>query len=544
LLVLLLGAASCRENRGTDPDDGDVVIDKDRTQLFVGSIDGGVGTKWLRASADRFEESQKDVSYEDGKLGVQVVIRADKNAYTGNNLFSTIGSALQEVFFVEGAGNYYDYATTGRLMDITDIVEQPLTAFGETGSIADKMSQKQRDFYKVTASGTAKYYGLPHYECYPGIVYDVDLFEDMGFYFAAAGGFTGGTTGRAAGPDGIQGTYDDGLPATYDEYFQLCTRMVNNGVTPMVWTGQYSNQYIRHLLTALWADYEGLDRASLSFDFDGLATDIVTGFSGTTPVTASRQITNETGFELTQQAGKYWALNFVERLIKGNGYVSPMSYNQTYSHLNAQEDYIFSAFDPKIQPIGMMLEGSWWENESDDALAFERCIDSYGPRAAMENRRFASMPLPKAPGAAAGRTMYDITNSAGFIRAGVVGYKVGLAKSFLQFLYTDTSLAEFTAKTGILRGLDYAIPANLATTNYRASILAGRDTFQVVRNISSNPFFLNHATDMIASSRWDSVVSGTPYVQPISPFRNGTATAAQYFQGMAMTQAAWNNKYF
>ncbi|MDR1094395.1 MAG: hypothetical protein LBL66_09645, partial [Clostridiales bacterium] len=272
------GFGGCRPFGKIDNSD---VIDPLRTQIYVGCSAGGIGTEWLRDAAIRFEETQKEISYEDGKKGVEVQIDEDKDTYDGKKLINSISNSSREVFIVEGASNFYDYATSGKLMDVSDILEEKLSAFGETRSIADKMTEKQRNYYNVNG----KYYALPHFEGYPGIVYDTQVFEEESLYFKAGGGFTGGAD-RAAGPDGAAGTYDDGLPATYDEFFQLCARMVSRGVTPIVWNGQYADNYVRHLLTGLWADYEGAGGFELNVKFSGAAGDIVTGFNGASPVTA------------------------------------------------------------------------------------------------------------------------------------------------------------------------------------------------------------------------------------------------------------------
>ena len=66
--------------------------------------------------------------------------------------------------------------------------------------------------------------------------HDVDLFEEEGYYFDDFGDtirLKDGKNATAAkraefeaqkskGPDNVKGTYDDGLPATYDQFIELC----------------------------------------------------------------------------------------------------------------------------------------------------------------------------------------------------------------------------------------------------------------------------------------------------------------------------------
>ena len=80
-------------------------IDKSKTQLYVSNYNGGQGTAWLDAenSTDdligRFEEAYKNVSFEEGKTGVQVLVTPTKTK--GNTLISQMNGMEEEVFFQE-----------------------------------------------------------------------------------------------------------------------------------------------------------------------------------------------------------------------------------------------------------------------------------------------------------------------------------------------------------------------------------------------------------------------------------------------------------
>ena len=71
------------------------------------------------------------------------------------------------------------------------------------------------------------YYALPHYEIYTGLVYDADLFTEKAFYFAKGGGWTDEDSEKSCGPDGIYNTYDDGLPSSYEEFYKMMDKMVD-----------------------------------------------------------------------------------------------------------------------------------------------------------------------------------------------------------------------------------------------------------------------------------------------------------------------------
>ena len=88
------------------PDDGPDVIDETKTQLYIGNVNQGFGDAWLRQGVKpRFEEMYKDVKFEDGKNGVQLIIR---DTDYGSSLISTIAGNRDEVFFSESV-SYYQF---------------------------------------------------------------------------------------------------------------------------------------------------------------------------------------------------------------------------------------------------------------------------------------------------------------------------------------------------------------------------------------------------------------------------------------------------
>ena len=67
-----------------------------KTNITVGTYNGGVGKPWLEAAAKRFEKAYEEVSFEEGKTGVAVrVTDAKAGTYYEN------GSLDSDVFFTE-----------------------------------------------------------------------------------------------------------------------------------------------------------------------------------------------------------------------------------------------------------------------------------------------------------------------------------------------------------------------------------------------------------------------------------------------------------
>ena len=452
-LTMAFCAASC--GRVDNGDNGDEPVDQTKTQLYVANYDSGFGSEWLKKAMNRFAEDYKDYSFEEGKTGIQFHTRFDKSFY-GKNLLTGIEGSSYDVYFTEGFF-YYNFVSDNKLLDITDIVTEKLTQYGETESIEDKLSPERKDFFKV--NGTT-YYALPHFEAVTGIIYDMDLFEEKEYYFAknkdnGNDGFTSKNSGEelAYGPDNLPGTPDDGLPATYADFFKLCDRMKADGIIPVCWNG-IATEYLTDFAKSLAADYDGKADTMLNFTFDGNA-DLVTGFDGENPVIQEVEINPSNGYRLAQQAGKYYALQFIDKLVSGK-YYRDGSFNQGVSHTDNQGIYLRSKIDSAATTVAMMIDGTWWENEATNSGAYDSLVKQFGPRASRDNRHFGFMPFPKATEAQLGLqwTVWELFNSAGFIKASIPENRIKAAKMFLQYCHTQKSLAEFSVETNTMKAFN------------------------------------------------------------------------------------------
>ena len=531
-------------------------IDESKTQLYVSVFNGGIGTEWMTGIEKAFEEANKNICFEPGtdKMGVQII--ATPSADNGKKI-STNGLAgySDEVFFTEIIP-YYEWAQKGMIADISDVVES-VAANGE-GTIESKLSEQQQS--KLTAVD-GKYYALPHYETFMGVSYDVDLFETKMLYFSANpengnnGFVTSKTEARSMGPDGKTGvengvdySIDDGLPSTYEEFFKLCDYMLVRNVTPFVWTGSHATGYTHYLLEAVFNAYSTKTEMSLPLTMDSGEESIrvISGFDASgNPTIENVQVDEESGYHVFQQAGRYYALNFLENILSKKDYYYTLSTNSTFSHYNAQEQFIYSSLENK--PIAMLIDGTWWTNEADEA--FERSVASYGSRA--ENRRFAWMPLPRKATAAdtVGEeyAMKDALRSYAFINGNVKdANKLKLAKEFLKFCYSDAALQEFTVATGVPKGVKYSLTNEQKNglSYYAQNIWSYKNSYEVVYNLSDNKIFMNDENAFVADV-WTTTVDGTDYLYPYSAFRSTTAnvTAAEYFKGMKVSASDWANRY-
>lgn len=555
--LMAIGAVGC----GGTPIGEEVDVTK--TQLYVGNYNGGVGTAWLEETAARFEDLYKDVCFEPGtdKKGVQIMIDADKQRFHGDNLLNNISSIPEQVIFTERVF-YDDYVASGKIYDMTDVVTGDMSEWGETGTIEDKIGAAQKDLL----NRDGKYYAVPHYRLFSGIQYNVKLWEDEGYYFAREGGFvspgsTPETEPRGLGPDGKTGvvdgvdcSLDDGLPATYDEFFELCDYICETGNVPFTWTGEHLAQYTGYLYWALYADFEGEARLMPNFDFTGTVDDIIDGWNADgTPIVKRVDITRQNGYELRQQLGRYYALSFLERIVRGNParkftYYHNRAFGLTYSHLNAQEDFIKSYYENA--PVAMLLEGSWWENEADAPNgAFQTAAQEYGAAAGRKNSKFGFMPLPKATREEVGKpfTTVDVYDSYIVFNANLKGKpdQIALAERFAKFCCTREEMAKFTQSTGLPKSLSYTMTdAEIEPlTHYEKQLWNTNRNGAVVLPYSSDKLYRNNLGTLRYTYDWMTTVGGRPYGIPVKAYKDDKVTARQYFDGMKMTAAAWNNLY-
>jgi ABC-type glycerol-3-phosphate transport system substrate-binding protein len=470
IAVVLCGTLSfmgCVDNNGPK-------IDTTRSQVYVGNYNGGYGERWLDELIMRFEYAYKDEVFEEGKKGVQVIAEHDKGIFHGKQLADSTRASTFDVFFTEAAV-FHTFFANNNLLEITDIVAEQ-TLPGETKTIEDKMS----DTLKQYMSRDGKYYAVPHYQAYRGIIYDYDLFNQKKLFISKTGTYVSASGDLSAGPDGDYSTlYDNGLPATYEEFFALCDYMKNShSITPLSWAGEVRSTYTEFLLDSLYVDY---DRQGYNIrKGEGQSANIVTGFDPSSqPIIEKKQVSLELGNlnELKQQAGKYYALDFLNKIVKGN-YYSPASIISTQKHVMAQADFLYSRFEKNVSPIAMLVDGIWWQEEADPIFKDMETI--YMDEASRTTRKFGFMPMPKVSASQAGAPMlYDGNYSLCYINGALTDpVRTRLAKLFVQFSCTDESLQKFTTITGTSRDFDY----ELTSEQYESMPFFSKNIYDISRN--------------------------------------------------------------
>lgn len=526
--VLGLSLAAC--GGGGDDSKKPESVDSSKKQLYVYTYDGGYGHEWLNRVKTEYEKIHGDV---------QIVI--DPKKPTSNNINKNfIKNGKNQVFFAEGQ-TYYSLLAENAIGDLTEAITS-VNPY-DNKKIIDKFTDAQKAYYNVSD----KYYGLPHYAGYMGLIYNIDLFEANGWYIKD--GFDTDISAKtedmfvknagdakSKGPDGKAKTSDDGLPATYEQFVALCDFIASTSeVAPLTWTGQYREQYVGYTYQSLVADYEGKDAFSLNFNFDGTANDLGRIIDGEfvkdeTPTV----INNDNGYELARQEGKYRALKFMDDLLGDERF-----YDRTLA-TNGNDENTSAMLRLIEGEAAMLMEGAWWENEAD--------LGGYYKELGKTKNDFNMgwMPLPKASADKVGRTdtVIDHIFSLCFTRPDMNEEQRKLANDFIQFVNSDQMLLDFTKTTGTLKALNYDVSgANLdGLTTFAKSVIKFASEADVVYPFSNNSLFYNNQADFDGRQIFHSTYKDGSYekdfknpVYMLTDMRineKRTTSVAAYFNGI------------
>ncbi len=531
-------------------------------EINIMNFGGGLGRKWLDESAARFSEKVADKEYVAGKKGVKFNIQSTTN--TGNDSMS--GSGMH-MYFDQGFGNLKAKIAKGDLLEITDIMDDTLeTINGQEVTLLDKLQDSHEHSIK---SVDGKYYGLPHYEWFPGLTYDVERFESDGLYFADAAetnttSYTCALVGKTAnfvknangkksvGNDGVYGTSDDGMPTSLEELIILCDYMkTKKGITPFTVAGGHID-YFNNLTGALWASLAGGDEMEVCYSFTG-DVNVVTGYTTENlfagydgvkkPVVGKKTLNGvEDGHWTTQSAARYYAVAF-EELANKQGWFSADSTNGNSSHLITQTNFVLNGMSGN-EKMGMLIEGSYWYNESVNASVF----DNYSIVSGKGTRELGWMSMPTSlnetvtEGNGKEMVFLDYGTSYAFINGNLAGKAdkepiVEACKDFLKFLYTDAELKAFTRDSGSMKaGMDYTMSeedyGDMA--EFQKSILELRKNGHIVYQTADNDKAASRKLDCSVSI-FRPTIEGVPSSQYLSQLRAGR-TAKEIFEATSLSK--------
>lgn len=541
-------------------DEGPEYTPQNPYTLNVYSFTGGYGEDWLNALEERYKKER--AGDEIWVNGVKYDGVTFKNTKKKDTLTVLAPKGEQYDVWFEEQVLFNQFVGENVFKDMTDVLTSD-NPYEPGKTLESKMSEEQKTYYMRDG----KYYGVPHYAGYVGIVYNKAMFDRYNTYFAKDYDESflaenpilcmvlDNEDARTPGPDGIEGTIDDGLPTTYAEFYALCD-VLSSTNKPMSWAGKHRHSYLGWFLQSLSASNESLSQAILNYTFDGTLDSLI---SVTEEVDGSPVITDlddveldagVNGWKVAAQRGKYYALDFLETIVD-NGWYTANSFLDVDEQTAAQIAFVEGNAINSTERPAMLVDGSWWAMEAKASFLAQE-------QGGVENPKdnYGWFPLPcidKADAAARadaiknggkGYNLTDVMNSLCFIGSQVSDDVYKIAKDFVQFAYTDESLAEFSIITDTTKAVQYTMTeGQLAQMSaYGRSLLDMQSKANIVTAFSKNEFFQKNESMLVDyTTLFDANIGGKVYQIPVNEFKKGVS-ATTYFNGLvAMYEYRWSN---
>ncbi len=547
-----------------------------KLKISIMNVQGGIGSEWLKNAIDKYEVLAADKVYGD-KVGV--TIEEDTDTSTSVYINGTDG---HDIIVLEKT-HLNGYIQQDALLDLTELYQR------ESAYDSATIEQRMKTEVKGSVTGLdGKYYALPHYEFFSGITYNKELFDEGGYYFALDaenGAWTGGTSKygtalfiknadskKSYGPDGKTGvengvdySADDGLPSTLEELIILCSVLKDDGIEPFQLSGGYIN-YSNSLTIALWSSLAGYEQISTVYDLNGEIEVIQENYTDDMNVTSLKYtsenlftgidyikkpevetitVTPDNGYKTFDMSSKYYAAAFLE-IAEKEGFISSDSKKGTVSHIAAQENFLVSS-----KKKAMLMEGSYWYNETlKEGNAESYSMKNGGRQLNDLDIRFMPMPTYLNEADKAARADKDRSNvlvDTGYATM-VVLKQVGKDENrkkavldFLEFLYSEEELKNFTKTTGLGRPFNYDLNSQTDFTEkgkFMSNLWDLKERSKIMYRSADNNIFRvygeSFSIDMFWGAAWQNA-DGKSYLNGL---RNNKDTV-DLIQQTRITAGAW-----
>lgn len=487
---------------------GDSSATSIKVLIFTGTATRNGAIRWATDAAKRFSELKKDETYETGKKGVKITVQDNKDIP-----YATLKSDGNDIYVDEGRADMYTYSAGKELMQLDEVVSY---IENEQGLTIDAGAKKKMRGY-VESDGKRHYYGLPHYEWYNSLTYDVDYWNEEGLYFArpdatnavSVNGKFGSAKfvnpsdmKKSCGPDGKYGTPDDGLPSSLEEFAQVCDYIKSKGGSPFIIPGGAGGSiYSFHMVQAIWAALEGAETMrSITAEFSDKKVEVVTGFEAgkyffgdkniQMPITEKVGLNDDNGYKMYDMASRYYALAFMQ-----------LAYDEGWFHEDVNKDAsadavqsVFIAPSAEKSRAAMYIDGTYWYHEAqlyNDGEAFDNW-DLLHPGV---ERKVSYMNLPSQLNGSVEEnkgkqnTMLNVGSSLLFVNNQVSkneGKKRAVLE-FLKFLYSKQELAAFTEFIGMNIPINYDYNEEKLGDYYYKSFKEIKNQSAVITTASDKP---------------------------------------------------------
>ena len=425
---------------------------------------GGVGTQGIEAIAKKFNESPEFGSnptrYGQYKGAIVKVVDGDTPAA------GTLETKAVDFVF-------YDHRGLGReaaqlyMYDLTDLLNEP--AYGETDPIINKIPEHYREGF---SGYDGRMYAIPYGDIICGWLMNTEMFESDQLYISKAkvhgdpnwtaedelevagkhkfvsnkygitlyfSNYDGDGTHMlpvrqmngqsqtdrddlSVGPDGIKGTYDDGLVSSVIEFLALCEYIDTGAISQDTdesigrnpygkknfysacsLSGAHMDGYIGIFADAMWAALAGEDYLvthDLQTKGDNTIT-IVTGWTNENlypgidyvkkPITAEVKVTPETGYYTTWMLEKFYTDMLIDILYKEGYYQYGHDFGSC--HVDTEASFLIGGYtdSQEFESTAWYFDGNYASNEMRMNGDYDYIFENYDGH---EERRIEFAPMP------------------------------------------------------------------------------------------------------------------------------------------------------
>lgn len=523
------------------------------TTLDIMVFQGTGGSDWIKEAGKRFSELHKETSFQEGRKGIKFKVNSKK----GVDFLTEMKTSAYDLYNYETYPDIYRFSKQESVLDISDVVE-PL------------VSKIEPDLLERLKGADGKYYALPHYEWFPGISYDKDLFDEQMLYFAdpsaanedvethtckyGSGKFVvAADVTKSVGPNGVRGDYDDGLPSSLEELCVLFDKMQTVGISPLLLCGS-GHYYSWYLPIALWASLTGADgMRDVYCNWTNEQVDVIKSFSTESaffadsgiqkPATQKMVLNDDNGYEMYNTAARYYALAFCQMAYDNQWIDKDMIGDPNGSSYQAQEWFVNGHNGTRY---GTLWDGSYWCHEAINSFKTYKNANPSSP-----DRHVAFMPLPTQlegqvqEGQGKKPTLLNVGSTLTFAHARTAtNGKEKAVKEFLKFIYSDSELAAFSQSTGLTVPMDYEYDMSSLENSYYNDLATLRADAEVIQCSSASERLKKNLSSFILSYSMKpstyKIDSGSYTGGYLSAWKKDGTTAKAILEATNWTKDAWN----
>ena len=211
-------------------------------------------------------------------------------------------------------------------------------------------------------------------------------------------------------------------------------------------------------------------------------------------------ITSDNAYNLSRQAGYYYAFKFMETILGNDNYYNEIDGQNTGMTHKMMEQGFLEYGKLGVTESAMLLDGTWWQ--MDAAATFDR-LTKEDQKWSKENRKFGLMTLPQPTAEDAAKVasgekkpvFLDYLMAVAGVKAGLPTARKNAALTFMQYAYSDQAMAEFTYSTGAPIGMDYMDAIDKTKLNpWETSVIEYMEKADIVYQVSDTPLYQQNLT--------------------------------------------------